>query len=163
MFLKNSIVSDIKIIISKNCMLWSNCKMPPTLEVLYDPPQTVSMCSNEHPLSFFDFWGNLLIPVWQRPCNGVFKALAGRELVLSQVCIATILWWGQSQCVKMWQTKVECKKMGSLVFNSLSQSEKEIMWIQLLQLIYLHRLLIFLCTLTELWTEIQEASLSVIY
>lgn len=67
--------------------------------MLNNPPQTVSMGGNEHPLSLFDLRGNLLIPVWQRPCDGVLQALAGRKLVLSQVCIATILQGRQSQYV----------------------------------------------------------------
>lgn len=65
--------------------------MPPTFQMLNNPPETVSMGSDEHPLPLFDLRGDLLIPEGQRPCNGVFKALAWRELVLSQICIATIL------------------------------------------------------------------------
>lgn len=76
-----------------------NSEAPPTLQVLNDPPQTVSMGCDEHPLSLFDLRGDLLVPVWQRPCDGVLKALAGRKLVVCQVCIATILRGTQSQCV----------------------------------------------------------------
>lgn len=73
---------------------------PPTLQVLNNPPQTVSMGSDEHPLSLFDLRGDLLVPEGQRPCDGVFKALAGRKLVLSQVCIATVLQGRKSQYLK---------------------------------------------------------------
>lgn len=67
--------------------------------MLNNPPQTVSMGGNEHPLSLFYLWGNLLVPVWQCPCDGVFETLAGRKLVLSQVCIAAILHGRKSQHV----------------------------------------------------------------
>lgn len=59
--------------------------------MLNNPPQTVSMGSNEHPLPLFDLRGDLLVPERQRPCDGVLEALAGRKLVLGQVCIATVL------------------------------------------------------------------------
>lgn len=64
---------------------------PLTLQVLDNPPQTVSMGSDEHPLSLFDLRGDLLVPEGQRPRDGVLQAFAGWKLVLSQVCIAAIL------------------------------------------------------------------------
>lgn len=73
--------------------------MSPTLQVLNNPSQTVSMSSDEHSLPLFDLRGDLFIPEGQRPRDGVLQALAGRKLVLSQVCIATILQEGQ--CVSM--------------------------------------------------------------
>lgn len=65
--------------------------VPPTLKMLHNPPQTVSMGSNEDPLPLFDLRGDHVVPVRQRPGDGVFEALAGRKLLLRQVCVATIL------------------------------------------------------------------------
>lgn len=62
-----------------------------TLQVLDDPSQTVSMGGDQHPLSLLDLRSDLLVPEGQRPCNGVLKALTGWKLVVSQVCITTIL------------------------------------------------------------------------
>lgn len=59
--------------------------------MLHNPPQTVAMGSNEDPLPLFDLRGDHIVPVWQRPGDGVFEALAGRKLLLSQVGVATIL------------------------------------------------------------------------
>lgn len=55
-----------------------NSAASPTLQVLDDPPQTVSMGSDEHLLPLFDLRGDLVVPVGQRPSDGVLKALAGR-------------------------------------------------------------------------------------
>lgn len=98
-----------------------NSIAPPTLQVLNNPPQAVSMGSDEHPLSLFDLRGDLLVPVGQRPCDGVLKALAGRKLVLGQVCIATILQGRQSQYVKyiIEQNRDGKKILGHFVFNLL--------------------------------------------
>lgn len=68
-----------------------NSTATPTLQVLDDAPQTVAVSGDEHPLSLFDLRGDLLIPVWQCPCDCVLKALARRKLIFGQVCIATIL------------------------------------------------------------------------
>lgn len=65
--------------------------MLPTIQMFNNPPETVSMSSDEHPLPLFDLRGDLLVPEGQRPSNGVLQALAGRELVLGQICVATIL------------------------------------------------------------------------
>lgn len=59
--------------------------------MLHNPPQTVSMGSNEDPLPLFDLGGDHIVPVWQRTSDGVFEALAGRKLLLSQVRVATVL------------------------------------------------------------------------
>lgn len=72
--------------------------VPPTLQVLNNPPQAVSMGSDEHSLALFDLRRDLVVPEGQCPCDGVLKALAGRKLVLGQVCIATILQGRQSLC-----------------------------------------------------------------
>lgn len=64
---------------------------PRTFKMLHNAPQTISMGSNEDSLSLFDLRSDHIVPVRQRPGNGVFEALAGRKLVLSQVRIATIL------------------------------------------------------------------------
>lgn len=50
------------------------------------------MGSNEDPFPLFDLRGDHIVPVRQRPGDGVFEALAGRKLLLSQVRVATILW-----------------------------------------------------------------------
>lgn len=65
--------------------------VPPTLKMLHDPPQTISMGSNEDPLPLLDLRGDYIVPVWQRPGDGVFEALTGRKLLLSQVRIAAVL------------------------------------------------------------------------
>ena len=93
--------------------------MPPTLQVLNNPPQTVSMGSDEHPLSLFDFRGDLFVPEGQCPCDGILKALAGRELVLGQVCIATILQLTPPQFVKniIEQNRDSKKILDLFVFN----------------------------------------------
>lgn len=62
-----------------------------TLQMLHDATETVAMGSNQHPLSLLDLWNDLFIPKWQRPGDGVFKALAAGELVLSQISITTVL------------------------------------------------------------------------
>lgn len=43
----------------------------PTLQVLDNSPQAVSMGSDEHSLSLFDLRGNLLIPEGQSSRNGI--------------------------------------------------------------------------------------------
>lgn len=60
--------------------------------MLHNPPQTISMGSNEDPLPLFDLRGDHIVPVRQRPGDGVFEAFTGRKLLLSQVCVATVLW-----------------------------------------------------------------------
>lgn len=49
------------------------------------------MGSNEDPLPLFDLRGDYIVPVWQRPGDGVFEALAGRKLLLRQVSVAAVL------------------------------------------------------------------------
>lgn len=49
------------------------------------------MRSNEYPFPFLDLRNNFFIPEGQGPSNGVFQALACRQLIFSEVSIATIL------------------------------------------------------------------------
>lgn len=62
-----------------------------TLQMLHDASETVTVGSNQHPLSLLDLWNDLFIPEWQCPSDGVFEALAGGELVLGQVGVTAIL------------------------------------------------------------------------
>lgn len=62
-----------------------------TLQVLDNATETVAMGSNQHPLSFFDLWHDLLVPERKCPSNGVLKTLTARELVLCQVSITSVL------------------------------------------------------------------------
>lgn len=64
---------------------------PPTLQVLHDAPQTVSVSSDEHSLPPLDLRGDLVVPEGQCSCDGVLQALTGRKLVVSQVGVAAIL------------------------------------------------------------------------
>lgn len=63
-----------------------------TLQVLDDSSETVAMGSDEHPLALFDLRDDLLVPEGQSASNGVLQALTRRQLVLSQVGVAPVLW-----------------------------------------------------------------------
>lgn len=62
-----------------------------TLQMLHDASETVTMGSNQHPLSLLDLWNNLFIPERQCPSDGILEALTAGELVLGQVAITAIL------------------------------------------------------------------------
>lgn len=62
-----------------------------TLEVLHDAPQTVSMSSDQDPLSLLDLRYNLFVPERESPGNGVLKAFTAGELVLCQISVTPIL------------------------------------------------------------------------
>lgn len=62
-----------------------------TLKMLDDASETVAVSSDQHPLSLFDLWDNLFVPVRQSPGDGVLKTLTGGKLVLRQVGITSVL------------------------------------------------------------------------
>lgn len=62
-----------------------------TLEVLHNAPQTVSMGSDQDPLSLLNLRYNLFVPERKSPGNGVLKAFTAGELVLCQISITPIL------------------------------------------------------------------------
>lgn len=56
--------------------------MPLTLKMLDNATETVAMGSNQHPLSVFDLWNNLIVPEGQCSSNGVLQALTGWKLIV---------------------------------------------------------------------------------
>lgn len=62
-----------------------------TLEMLDDAPQTVSMGSNQHPLSLFDLRNNLFVPEGKCPGDGVLETLAAGKLILGEVGVTPVL------------------------------------------------------------------------
>lgn len=62
-----------------------------TFKMLYDATETVAMGSNQHPLSVFDLWNDLVVPEGQRSRNGVLQTLTGWKLIVCQVSITPIL------------------------------------------------------------------------
>lgn len=71
-----------------------------TLQVLDDAPETVAVGGDEHSLALFDLRGDLIVPEGQSAGDRVLQALARRQLVLSQVGIATVLQESDGQCCK---------------------------------------------------------------
>jgi len=59
--------------------------------MLDDPSETVAMGSDQNPLALLDLGDDLFVPEGQSASDGVLEALAGGELVLRHITIATIL------------------------------------------------------------------------
>lgn len=59
--------------------------------MLDNASETVAVGGDENPLPVLDLGHDFIVPEGQRPGNSVLQALTGRQLILRQVPIATVL------------------------------------------------------------------------
>ena len=62
-----------------------------TLQMLDDALKATAMGCNQYPFPLLDLGSYFLIPERQSSGNSVLQALAGRQLIFSEVCISAIL------------------------------------------------------------------------
>ena len=65
------------------------------------------MGGDQDPLAVLDLGDDVLVPEGQGAGDGVLQALAGRELVLRQVAVATVLQGGQWYVGVVWTFRLQ--------------------------------------------------------